>query len=232
MAFSPETYALLKAQGGGGGSSLPTPSAANVGQALVVKPKLTTIVPQQTVTVAFVEELDLTCAVLSNVNLPLFVEGTPVVAVVNGVEEESAIYNDDGWLYAGTEVGEFDVPTGTSDIVFAGDEGTYTVALYKKSTTEFEYGLQLLQMEVKFDPDTDSSDKTLRDVSSALSAGARVFARIPVSGTPVLMTAVYAGMMGGDLVAIFNGTFSVGSDAQAVKSKWFTVSSWDSYLTL
>lgn len=228
MAFSPETYALLKAQGGGGGgggSSLPTPSAANVGQALVVKPKLTTIVPQQAVTTVYDEDLGFSFAVLSNANLSLFTEGTHVVVIVNGIEVEDVVQAGDGAVW--TDTG-FSIEPGATDMIFTADEGTYTVALYKKSTTEFEYGLQLLQMEVKFDEDR-LGDKTWREVESALNNGTRVFAKIPIGGTPHLMTAITALYDEGVPIVTFCGYEGTGATIKAVSA---SASTEDSYLVL
>lgn len=200
MAFSPETYALLKAQGGGGGSSLPTPSAETNGYSLVVKPVLQTAVPEQTITT--VEGT----AVLSNVVTSLFIVGASCVFTVNGTEAKGTLAAFEGTIVC--VVGPFSIGLlddgETAMFVSESGDGTYTVSLSVVSTTQFEYGLQQTTMEVKFNPDTGIGDRTWSEVAIAMRNGVRVYTLIDDNGTYYEATAEYLHYAGGELFVNFH----------------------------
>lgn len=143
MAFSPETYALLKSQGGGGGGggSFPTPTAADVGSALTVKKvpvQGATIVPEQTITFD-----EMFRAVLTPVEdyQTMFVSGAEVFAVVDGASYYSRVFVDDGTLYLDFGNGRFKIFVDEGYLLFYDDDGAATAVACYAAGYAYEYVL-------------------------------------------------------------------------------------------
>lgn len=133
------TDIILARKLSGGGGSLPTPSAQNVGAALVVKKVVSqgaVIVPEQMVVV------DGSFVVLSNTDQSLFTVGTNVIAIINGTEYASIVMQGDDGVYVSIadELYTFDIYDGNTEFV-SDEAGTYTIALYVASVS-YGYGLE------------------------------------------------------------------------------------------
>ena len=125
MGFSPETYAVLKAQGGGGGG-LPAVTSDDVGKGLSVQTVYTkgaVIVPEQTVTI-----IDGNASVVG-ANASLFVNGTICVVDVND-EEGVLTIDDNGEIFSVDDAGFYlddgEINVGADYV----DNTKLTVALY------------------------------------------------------------------------------------------------------
>lgn len=129
------SYPLLKEYGGG--SSLPTPTAADVGATIIVGADATeppekdgVIVPEQTVVIEW-DEVEVTGASPSS-----FTVGSYCIGVINGTEYYGQITDADGGsvaFYLGDDIwATFFVMN--NKVWFISDNGTYDIALYARKT--------------------------------------------------------------------------------------------------
>lgn len=163
---------MLGAKSGGGGSSLPSITADDVGKVLVAgSTGGAVIVPEQTVTT----ENDY--VVITNADLSLFKGGTTVIATINGNDYVGVVNGDDDpYNYVELDFGDgyehgFAVTSidDTDLFIFFSPSGTYSVSL-----NVAEYGWVAgypMPLVCHVDNDTGNLDVTWQEVHDALAIG-------------------------------------------------------------